>query len=86
MLHFCLVFLFVALQADAAPSFRYIPEHVFTMDVALICQSGQERLNMSAVISIWEHDTSKFRFGFLCFGIFGTDSQMPNFLIIKIRL
>ncbi|KAI6192402.1 hypothetical protein M3Y97_00333500 [Aphelenchoides bicaudatus] len=46
----------LALKLEASP-FRIVPEHVFTMDVSLICQPANERLNMNAVVSIWEHDS-----------------------------
>lgn len=61
MLSFLLVLLLASFPAglSAAPSFRIIPEHVFTMDVVLICQPTHERLNLSAVISVWEYDPSK---------------------------
>ncbi|KAI6240798.1 hypothetical protein M3Y99_00423600 [Aphelenchoides fujianensis] len=38
-------------------SFRYMPEHVFTLDVSLICQPKDVRLPLNAVVQVWEADT-----------------------------
>ncbi|KAI6218848.1 hypothetical protein M3Y99_01683400 [Aphelenchoides fujianensis] len=38
-------------------SFRYMPEHVFTLDVSLICQPRDVRLPLNAVVQVWEADT-----------------------------
>jgi hypothetical protein len=47
--------------------FRIFPEHIFTMDVGLICQVGLERLKLNAIISIWEEDVGKTLFNILFF-------------------
>lgn len=51
-----ITFLLLLIHNVLAADFRFIPEHIFTMDVALICQPAHERLNLSAMVSIWEED------------------------------
>lgn len=46
----------------SSAEFRFLPEHIFTMDVALICQVGHERLKLNALVSIWEADISEVIF------------------------
>ncbi|KAI6172791.1 hypothetical protein M3Y98_01012500 [Aphelenchoides besseyi] len=50
-------FPFLLLVCLAEASFRFIPEHVFNLDVALICQPRDVRLTLNAMVSMWEADT-----------------------------
>lgn len=55
-----LVAILLFIHTTLASDFRWIPEHVFNMDVALICQPRNERLDLNAVVSVWEADVGEF--------------------------